>query len=171
MYERILVPLDGSEFAEAVLRHVRALAECTGAEIILLRVVVYPPAIYPVPYEYPILDPVLAAAVREKEEVVRLEVRDYLQYIAASLEEAGLSVLIEVRDEPVVDAILDVAESLRADLIAMSTHGDSGTVHRFIGAVADRVVHNAKVPVLLIRPALTDPAFSSHIVDVMVIDW
>jgi nucleotide-binding universal stress UspA family protein len=42
MYEKILVPLDGSQSAEAVLAHVKQLAQCTGYEIILLHVVTYP---------------------------------------------------------------------------------------------------------------------------------
>jgi nucleotide-binding universal stress UspA family protein len=51
MYQRIVVPLDGSKLAEGVLEHVRALAHCMGSEVVLMRVMAYPA------YDYLLTDP------------------------------------------------------------------------------------------------------------------
>ncbi len=144
MYKRILVPLDGSEFAEASLPHVRTLAKCTGAEIVLLRVVVRRM------YEHAVPEPIPAEFNHESEK----ESEAYLERVASELREAGLKVTTETCIGPVAEAILEYAEGIHADLIAMSTHGRSGLARWFIGSVADKVVRGSKLPVLLTRPTI-----------------
>ncbi len=143
MYRKILVPLDGSPFAEAALTHVRALAQCTGAEIALVRVAVQPV------YEYAGTEPVLYHAIREDTEA---EAAKYIQRIANELSAEGFKVTAECCTGPVAETILDYAQEVRADLIVMSTHGRSGLARWFIGSVADKVVRAAILPVLLARP-------------------
>lgn len=143
MYKRILVPLDGSEVAEAVLPQVQMLAECGGSQIVLLSVVVHPN------YDYFIPEPALANAARENQIT---ESKAYLERMAAKLGENGLAVRTELCEGPVAEAILDCADSTKADLIAMSTHGRSGIGRWLMGSTAERVVRAAKVPVLLVRP-------------------
>ncbi len=143
MYKKILVPLDGSEFAEAVLPHVRELALCTGAEIVLLRVAVRP--MYTGAASEP---PSTVAALNESDQ----EPAAYLERVAGELREQGLKVTTEVCTGPVAETILEYAEGVHADLVAMSTHGRSGLARWFIGSVADKVVRAAKLPVLLARP-------------------
>jgi nucleotide-binding universal stress UspA family protein len=63
-----------------------------------------------------------------------------------------LTVATRVTDGYVAEAILDYAEQNKIDLIAMSTHGRSGVRRMLLGSTADRVVHGAKMPVLLVRP-------------------
>ncbi len=143
MYRKLLVPLDGSPFAEAALAHARTLAECTGAEIALLRVAVQPI------YEYAGTEPVLFQAIREDTEV---EASKYIQRIADELTADGFKVTAESCTGPVAETILEYAQEIRADLIVMSTHGRSGLARWFIGSVADKVVRAAILPVLLARP-------------------
>jgi nucleotide-binding universal stress UspA family protein len=151
MHKRILVPLDGSEFAEAALSFAGMLANHNDAEIVLLRVAEYPSEMYSVCYEYPPIDPEVAAKLEEKKRALCLEVERYLDEIAARLEMSGYTVLVKVCDGPVVNSILDATKNLHADLIVMSTHGHSGYEHRMIGATSDRVLYEANVPVLLVR--------------------
>ena len=65
---------------------------------------------------------------------------------------ASIAVATSVTDGYVAEAILDFAEQNNIDLIAMSTHGRSGMRRMLLGSTADRVVHGAKMPVLLVRP-------------------
>ncbi len=143
MYRRILVPLDGSEFAEAALSHARALACCTGAEIALLRVAVQPR------YDYSSSDPKLFRPILAD---LLKESANYLERVAADLGKAGFKVSTETCTGPVAETILEYARSIDADLIVMSTHGRSGLARWFIGSVADKVVRGANLPVLLARP-------------------
>jgi nucleotide-binding universal stress UspA family protein len=152
MYKRIVVPLDGSELAETALPCVRLLAQYSGAEIVLLRVVEYPSELYAMCHEYPPIDPLRAARLDERKKAIRQETQRYLERVAADLEKAGIKVVVRALDGPVVEGILDCTEHLGADVIVMSTHARSGFSHWIIGAVADRVLHEAKVPVLLMRP-------------------
>jgi nucleotide-binding universal stress UspA family protein len=165
MYRRIVVPLDGSELAETALPCVRLLAQHSGAEIVLLRVAEYPSELYSTCHEYPPLDPLRAAQLDERKKAIRREAQRYLQRIAAGLEKAGIKVVVRALDGPVVEAILDCTEHLGADVIVMSTHAQSGFSHWIIGAVADRVLHEAKVPVLLMRPPAQAAGLRVHDLD------
>ena len=152
MYERILVPLDGSGQSEEVLPFIRTLAEVSKAEIVLLRVAEYPYTLYSMCYEYPPSDPGLSKTIQDKKKVIYHEVKDYLEQIASNLAVAGVKVTVEVGEGPVVEAILAYTERLHIDLIALSTCGQGRGSQWMIGAVADRVLHEAQVPVILIRP-------------------
>jgi nucleotide-binding universal stress UspA family protein len=152
MYERILVPLDGSKQSEEVLPWVRMLAEVNKAEIVLLRIAEYPYTLYSMCYEYPPSDPDLAKTIQTKKKIIYREVKDYLERIASTLATAGVKVTAEVCDGPVVEAILASTERLRIDLIALSTGGQSGGTQWVMGAIAHRVLHEAPVPVILMRP-------------------
>jgi nucleotide-binding universal stress UspA family protein len=153
MYKRIVVPLDGSELAETALPCVRALAQHSGAEIVLVHVVEYPSELYPACYEYPPIDPGRVAQLDEKKHAIRQKAQRYLEGIAAGLEKTGLQVMVRTLDSPVVEGILDCATHVGADTIVLSTHAQSGFSHQGIGAVADRVLCEAQVPVLLMRPS------------------
>ncbi len=142
MYRKILVPLDGSPFAETALVHARALAHCTGAEIALVRVAVQPL------YEYT-TDPILFETVREDTEAESME---YLERVVTDLRAEGFTATTETCTGPVAETILDYAQDIQADLIVMSTHGRSGFARWFIGSIADKIVRASTLPVLLVRP-------------------
>lgn len=143
MYKKILVPLDGSQTAEAVLVHAKALAYSEGAEIVLLSVAANPAL------EFAFEDPTLAAQIVSDQEA---KVKTYMVDAEAKLKGEGFKVSAIVREGSVADTILDVAGEIGADVIAMSTHGRTGPARWLIGSVADRVVRNSKIPVMLIRP-------------------
>ncbi len=137
MYKRILVPLDGSELAEAVLPHALALAKSTGAELVLLRVAFVPilPGIDPIEVQ--------ATAVEEAE--------NYVAAAAKPLQAHGVKVEAKIRYGDPVDEILDHVTRDHIDLIAMATHGRTGLKRVVLGSVSEHVLRRASVPVLLVR--------------------
>jgi nucleotide-binding universal stress UspA family protein len=147
MFKRILVPLDGSKFAEAALPQAQMLAECggDGASIELLRVAVHPSS-----YVY-VADPTALADLYDSD---RAHCEDYLKQVAGQLTKTTfIPVSTAVLEGPVADAVLDYADESGADLIVMSTHGRSGMERWLLGSVAEKVVRSARMPVLLIRPS------------------
>jgi nucleotide-binding universal stress UspA family protein len=157
MYERILVPLDGSERAEAVLPHVTPIAEKFGAEIVLLQVVssfaeivgrTIPRESFPSPTEQDIsLD-----VATKQHEAEQESAATYLERQREALAAGGLNASTDIREGPAPAAvILAVALDKHCDLIAMSTHGRTGLGRTVLGSVADEVVRNSNMPVLLIR--------------------
>ena len=143
MYKKILVPLDGSPLAEAVLPHAQALAKSEGAEIVLLSVPVTPNL------DYLSRTPGLATQIIEDAE---RETEAYLKTEVEKLTEEGTKVTSVMREGPIPEMILMVADEVHADVIAMSTHGRSGIQRWLMGSVADRVVNHAHIPVMLIHP-------------------
>ena len=143
MYKKILVPLDGSPLAEAVLPHAQALAKSEGAEIVLLSVPVTPNL------DYLSRTPGLATQIIEDAE---RETEAYLKTEVEKLTEEGTKVTSVMREGPIPEMILMVADEVHADVIAMSTHGRSGIQRWLMDSVADRVVHHAHIPVMLIHP-------------------
>ncbi|HNA53207.1 MAG TPA: universal stress protein [Anaerolineales bacterium] len=142
MYRKILVPLDGSKIAEGVLPHAKSLAYSEGAELILLTVGANPAL------DFAFSDPGLAqTAVDEQEE----KSKAYISRIESELKADGFKTSTLLRVGSVAEVILGVAEELQVDVIAMSTHGRTGPARWLLGSIAERVVHNSNVPVLLIR--------------------
>lgn len=140
-YKRILLPLDGSALAERALPHAIAQAQRFDAELVLLKV------IEPLPRRGGLSQ----GAFERAEKELKTWALEYLEGIAASLKEQGISVRVAtVIDDP-HKAIVWFAESNQIDLIVMSTRGHSGLSRWLIGSVADRVVRGAKTPVLLVR--------------------
>ncbi len=145
MYKKILVPLDGSKLAESVLVHVRPLAKSMQSEVVLLRVVSLPVSSYVV-----VTEPRLVVDANADAEA---QARDYLKGIAATLKTEGIQTSVEIGTGVIGETIQKFAVDVRADLIAMSTHGRGGLARLVIGSVADQLVRNSEVPILLIRPA------------------
>jgi len=154
MYDKILVPLDGSALAEDVLPHVAEMTSHTKSEVILLQV-----CLYDQPSEDECLFP--AAIDREAEKCqMAAERMRYLNSVAQRLRKLGFNVRIAVEFGYPAERIVDYANEHKVSLIAMSTHGRSGISRWVYGSVADRVLQAATVPVLLIRSsaATQDPS-------------
>ena len=143
MYKKILVPLDGSPLAEAVLPHAEALAKSEHAEIIILRVPNAPVS------EFLSRDPMIAEMIHADMEK---ESEEYVHNKVAALEKENIKVTGITKDGPVPDTILNVADETHADIIAMSTHGRTGISRWLMGSVADKIIHHAHIPVILIHP-------------------
>jgi nucleotide-binding universal stress UspA family protein len=136
MYRRVLVAVDGSEMAEAVLPFILAIAQPLGLDVVLLRV-------------NPRAQPDLA-------EAARLMSQAYVADLAKEVEAAGVRVTTSVRDGVPVDEILAAARDEGADLIAMTTHGRTGPSRLLFGSVAEGVLREATVPVLVMRQTQRD---------------
>lgn len=145
MYKRILVPMDGSPLAEAVLPHIQPLAQAFDTEIILLQVLVEPADAFAV-RSSPLSPP---GSVRK----IQSKTKAYLKKVCAKLEKDGMRATYLIREGGVPETILDVAEVMQADVIAMSTHGHSLTRLFLLGSVTYQVVRRSPLPVLVIRSA------------------
>jgi nucleotide-binding universal stress UspA family protein len=151
VYEKILVPLDGSKLAEVALSHVEQLAWELHSSLILLRVVKPPRSL-----EYPRAEDLMALN-REREAVFKREAETYLAAQRGELRTKKIKVSTRVIvSEAVALAILDFAEQEGVHLIAMSTHGRSGVSRWVYGSVAEKVLQGASCPVLLIRAKRED---------------
>jgi nucleotide-binding universal stress UspA family protein len=134
--KRILVPLDGSRLSEAVLPLAEALARDYEASLLLVR------ALRP-------------AGSPEAEVEAQETAEAYLRTMAADLTGRGRAVDWKVWYDDPARAIADAARYNGVDLIAMSTHGRGGLGRLMLGSVAEAVVRQAPVPVLLVRGELT----------------
>jgi len=144
MYQKILVPLDGSKRAEGILPHAESLATSHGATVILLRVVqmvIVGDGYKNIQYEESM------AASREALREAEL----YLDEQAGRLRKKGLKVEKITQMGPVVETILDIAEKKNVDLIAMASHGRTGISKVFYGSIAAGVIHRIDRPLLVIR--------------------
>jgi nucleotide-binding universal stress UspA family protein len=148
MINHILVPLDGSTLAECVLPHVSAIAQAFNARITLLHIV-------PLPEEG-----------RGKQAIDSLdwllrkrEARAYLDRVASQLRNDGLKVDHLVLDGPAAQGVIDFAENADVDLIALSTHGQSGLSGWNISSVVQKILLRSYKPTLLVR------AYQSRILD------
>ncbi len=133
---RILVPLDGSKYAERALDTGLAIFGPTRPELILLRVV-------EVVTWLAGLEPYIKSA--------RKEAASYLEEQGMALAERGLSVSLEVRVGSVPDEINAVALQYDVDMIVMATHGRSGATRRIFGSVAEKQLRLSPVPLMLVR--------------------
>jgi len=161
MYQKILVPLDGSKQAESALLLASKLARMNNAEIVLLQVVEYPFEIYSPCESSPFVIPSQPdeKILTQKDAFCR-EAEGYLKHLASLIETSVSKVSIEIQEYPVVEAILSATARLKIDLIVMSTTGQdrSGWM---IGAVANRLLREAPVPVVLLRQESLSPVLHS----------
>ncbi len=140
MYNRILVPLDGSKLAEQALAHAAIHAEQFGGTLVLLRVL------------GPLPEPSMAGrrAVRSAEEATARLAQEYLEGIATIQRERGTLTQTAITEGKPYLEIVRFAEENEIDLIVMSTRGHSGLSRWLLGSVADRVVRGATIPLLLV---------------------
>lgn len=149
MFRHLLIPLDGSKLAESVLPLAMVVAERFDSEVTLLRVV-RSPHIIGGGEEFP------ALYVTMREDLCR-EASEYLATKEQGWRAAGLKVNSQVREgHSIADIILECADDLDVDAIAMCTHGRSGVMRWVFGSVADKVLQQAQVPILLIRAQPTE---------------
>ncbi|MFW6068208.1 MAG: universal stress protein [Chloroflexota bacterium] len=145
MYQRILVPLDGSSRAEAIIPHVENLAHCYNATVIFLQVLEPDPTIVG-PYDAQVL------AVPPEEIERRLNAIDaYLAGWEGEFREKSIKARRITARGSVVEAIINAADRENADLIAMASHGRSGLSRVFYGSVAAGVLQRVEHPLLLVR--------------------
>lgn len=145
MYQRILVPIDGSETAEQGLREAIRLAADQKARLRLLYVI----------DDFPML---MELSSLESFDASLQKLREYGQQTLAGAQklagESGVqadTVLREVTEGRIANAVVDEVGTSACDLIVMGTHGRRGLSRMALGSDADLVVRTSPVPVLLVR--------------------
>ncbi len=142
MYEKILVALDGSKLSEGILPYAHFISAKLTIPVELVHVI---------DTEIPI--PAASAQQPRYQDVMSAEKKhsmDYLKKIAASFDRpATVDCAVEI-GKP-AEVIVDRAAANRSTLIAMTTHGRSGINRWLLGSVADKVLHAAANPLLLVR--------------------
>ena len=150
MYEKILVPLDGSATGEAALKAVEELVSkltpTHKVEVTLLSVmstlthwVVVGDATAPVPYSDAEL------------EFLEQRVKAYQKKTSEGLKKSGAVVKTRIVKGKAAEQIESTAREIGADLIAMSTHGRSGLSKLAFGSVTEKVLRLGYIPVLIVR--------------------
>jgi nucleotide-binding universal stress UspA family protein len=145
MYNKILVPLDGSPLSEGSLEHVRSIINGNSqTEVILFRIV----------------EPISSFDASALAQSVYLigdvlgkkteEAKDYLARLTGKLQGEGLSARGEVVSGQPAEAILNYVDKNNIDLIVMTSHGRTGISRWAFGSVADKVLRQAKIPILLV---------------------
>ena len=145
MFGSIVVGTDGSETANEAVRQATELAKAVGSSVDLVSA-----------YE-----PVSSARLREEAQQVpkdmewmvnpREDVDATLKTAAEQIEEAGVEVHVHAREGDPADAILDVAEERKTDLIIVGNKGMTGAKRFLLGSVPNKVSHHAPCSVLIIR--------------------
>lgn len=150
MYERILIPLDGSKLGEAALPYIEDLVtklpKEPKVEIVLFQVVsslthfiVAGEAGVQVPYS------------EQEMEQIKQKALSYLERAGEGLRKKGAVVGIRVSTGDPAEEINNVANEISADMVAMSTHGRSGISRWAFGSVASKVLRGGNKPVLMVR--------------------
>ncbi len=153
-FERITVPVDGSELAEEILPHVAYLSAAMGLAVNLVQAVPSQEEYY----RYLSIGPSEVSratpSYEEYAQIVDGEADSYLAELKERLRQQGASpVETQLLHGPPADCIVDLATTTANNLVAMTTHGRSGVGRLVLGSVAERVVRQSGDPVLLIRGA------------------
>lgn len=141
MYQKILMPTDGSQCSEAAITHALELAHKLGAQVTFLYVLEDPTRnlwLTPeMPYVPELLQDLEGAAKAALDRAMTLA------------QQAGVVAQIQQVSAKPVDGILEAAKS--ADLVVMGTHGRSGIDKMLLGSVTEGVLHRCRTPVLVVR--------------------
>lgn len=145
--DRVLMPLDGSQFAEQIMPYALELVK-DGGEVVLLRVIepVHVPGA-------PVYKPGMDYSLEYKTGIER-EAGRYLSHVSAAIAEKGFRASSTLLVGKPAETILDFAEEKGVDLIALSTHGFSGITKWAFGSVASKLIDGSSLPLLLVRPPL-----------------
>lgn len=167
MFEKILVPCDGSDLArDAVFPQVEDLAKSMDAEVIILRVVPAPAGRSGTAFragapEMPVSLPVTPEdahvarhPIYRDQEIAsaEAEARSSVAQAETMLRERGIAVRSVVLLGQPAEEIIDFARDENVDLIVMCSHGTSGLGRWVFGSVTEKVLRGAETPVLVIRP-------------------
>jgi nucleotide-binding universal stress UspA family protein len=146
MYQKIVVPLDGSELSECVLPHLETIYKgCEVKEALLVHTI--EPLRYQAMGDYAFSENDL----KKMDERRRNEAQTYLDGIAGNLAKSGINARTVILAGNPADTIAEYAEKNGADLVLVATHGRSGISRWAWGSVADRILRSACVPVLMVR--------------------
>ena len=141
MLNKALVPLDGSKESEAVIPYIEELASRLKGEVTFLRLL--KPDYY-----------VMNEAQLKQRESLRASAKDYIEKVAAQSKQKGIAAKAEFREVMAgteAEEIIKLTDEIDVDIVAMSTHGQSGVSRWALGSCADKVLYAGNTPLLLVR--------------------
>jgi nucleotide-binding universal stress UspA family protein len=150
MDDKILIPLDGSKMGEAAIpaieKFIGKLSPDINVEVILLGVVT-------VLRHWVVVGEASTPIAYTEEEIksIKQQVMNYLEKTGQGMRNKGVTVKCVVRTGDATEEILKTAQASEVDMIAMSTHGRSGLSRLAFGSITEKVLREAKVPVLTVR--------------------
>jgi nucleotide-binding universal stress UspA family protein len=147
MYQRILVPTDGTALSKKAVTSAIALAQLCGAELVALQVVPRYPQSY---FEGGIA--LAAADIKQVEKTWG----DAAQVVVDAVKKAAQAKGVEtkavvVRSDIVSDALLATAKKYKCDLVVMASHGRKGIKRLLLGSETQHVLTHASIPVLVLK--------------------
>ncbi len=145
----LLVPLDGSPFAEEALRPATALVAPIGGRLVLLHAAPTRTTALTLPKEIRVPPP-------DSEDESGHDIEKYLESIVGDLGAEGTVAEVEIRSGDAVEAIVAAACEHGANLIVMATRGRTGVSLAILGSVADGMLRRGAVPLLLVRPPIDE---------------
>ena len=148
MYNNILVTLDGSELSEAALPHMETVYKgCVEKPKVTVLMVIEP-------YEEPYGDARIVISpemLEQAEKEAKERASKYLDKIAARLNKVGVPVSTKLLTGKAAETIVEFIEKNDCDLLVMSTHGRSGISRWIMGSVANKVLRQVCIPIMMIR--------------------
>jgi nucleotide-binding universal stress UspA family protein len=150
MYKTILVPLDGSKRAEAILPHVKDMAAHYGSSLVFLRVfeiTLITPEMADYDDEYKALPHINREQIQEQ----IADAQNYLRGVCKKMADQGIRSRFRVEHGPIAATIINKAAEEKADIIAMASHGASGLEGVYYGSVAAGVLQRVDRPLLIVR--------------------
>jgi nucleotide-binding universal stress UspA family protein len=147
LLKKVVVPLDGSKEAEAVIPYIEELASKLKLEVILVEVLAR---------GYETLEGYIPLTNQQIESDQAIAAA-YLNGVGARLKEKGISVIteeslsIEIRYGNPAEVIIKLADEKQVGIVAMTTHGRSGVGRRVFGSVAERILREGNTPLMLVR--------------------
>ncbi len=146
-FKKIVVPTDGSAWSERAIPYAVDFARISDGEVILLHIFTPP--------MHEFVDSLAIAGEYELANRIREEIKQHLLGLRNEIRAENVSCRLHIIDAVGVSQhIIEYVSDEDADLVVMTTHGHSGLVRLVFGSVANKVMHDLKVPVLVIRPDL-----------------
>ncbi len=143
MYKKMLVPLDGSALSETSLNHVITLVKgCSIPEVILIKA--------REPLDTGVRQRLNEELAQKLDEAYNDETEEYLARIAEYLDSQGVSAKTVAIASSAANGILNYARENGVDIIVMSSHGRTGIARWAFGSVAEKVLRQSDIPVLVI---------------------
>lgn len=147
MYNKILVPSDGSTLSKKAVTHAIGLAQLSGAELLVLKVVPRYPMSY---FEGGMALPM--PEINEIEQQWSAHAQGVVQTAVKQAEKHGVTAKgLTVKSDVVSEAIISAAKKHRCDLIVMASHGRSGVKRLLLGSETLHVLTHSHTPVLVLR--------------------
>jgi len=141
MIQKILLPTDGSEYAEKTIRYALNLAKALGANIEVMYA--FQPSTS--------LRKRAAMMMEEYRKALEEDAQEIVTEVAERFRSEGLTVSATVVEGPAAEAILRAIDELKPSLVVMGARGGGGFTNVLLGGVAEQVIHHSPVPVLVVK--------------------